>query len=93
MPDTAGARSPFATWLDDRAKPVPPWDGGPNHGWLNAEPDDTVSVWCWPCTTGPEAWIARIPDEGHNPDYTEQVTRAVIEHVQAAHAGREAADA
>jgi len=93
MTETDGAQNPFAAWLEDRTKPVPPWADGSGQIWLNAEPGDMVSAWCWPCTTGPDAWIARIPDPGHNPDYDQQVTRAVREHIQAEHAEQGASDA
>lgn len=91
-PDIDDTQSPFARWLADRTQAVPLWTDGPDQVWLNAEPDHTVTAWCWPCTAGPEVWIARIPDEGHNPDYTEQITRAVLDHIQTAHADRKAPD-
>jgi hypothetical protein len=85
---------PFWSWLLDRTQPIPtPPHRDVGQMWLNPEPDDTVTVWCWPCTTGPEDWIARIPDNLHNPDYNEQAADAVHEHMHTAHADQKVFDA
>ena len=82
------AQHPFFVWLDDRTQPVPPVaDEWLSHGqgqyWLNDEHDGTITVWCWHCTTGPEANLARIPVAAE--DYEAQMNHVLTEHPRSHH--------